>query len=282
MTTTLRPTGPEERLADGARTRSYEVRVNGAAAGAVELSARETGGVRHGRIERLEVAEPHRRAGRGTVAALAAEEALRAWDCTRAEVRLRPDAEPALRLAAALGYTELSRNMVKPLDGGPADGTAARPGTVLRPLAEEEYPQWLAGEREGFVAAMAERGVRREQALAHAESAFGRLLPDGPRSADTALRLMLVDGERAGSLWVSTADGLPDDSDGYVFAVEVDQRFRGRGLGRVLMLDAESMTRAAGGASLGLHVFSGNTPALRLYESLGYRVTWLNQVKQLG
>ncbi|MFE7426818.1 GNAT family N-acetyltransferase, partial [Streptomyces sp. NPDC057545] len=48
-----------------------------------------------------------------------------------------------------------------------------------------------------------------------------------------------------------------------------------------LMLRAEHITLDAGARSLGLHVFAANTPALRLYESLGYRTTRHHLTKPL-
>lgn len=47
------------------------------------------------------------------------------------------------------------------------------------------------------------------------------------------------------------------------------------------MLLAEDTTRACGADRLGLHVFASNTPALRLYESLGYTTTRYNLAKAL-
>ncbi len=67
----------------------------------------------------------------------------------------------------------------------------------------------------------------------------------------------------------------------YVFDVEVDERFRGRGFGRALMIQAERLALASGDTRLGLHVVTANTPALRLYESLGYEPTRYNLTKPL-
>jgi ribosomal protein S18 acetylase RimI-like enzyme len=47
------------------------------------------------------------------------------------------------------------------------------------------------------------------------------------------------------------------------------------------MLLAERAALADGMDTIGLHVFADNTPALRLYESLAYRVTTYNLYKQL-
>ncbi|MFD7833497.1 GNAT family N-acetyltransferase, partial [Kitasatospora sp. NPDC059803] len=48
---------------------------------------------------------------------------------------------------------------------------------------------------------------------------------------------------------------------------------RPRPHGRTLMLLAERECLAAGVRDLGLNVFAGNEVAIRLYASLGYRVT---------
>ncbi len=55
--------------------------------------------------------------------------------------------------------------------------------------------------------------------------------------------------------------------------VEVSPAHRGRGHGRTLMLLAERECLAAGVRNLGLNVFADNAVAVRLYGSLGYRVT---------
>ncbi|CAM5657773.1 N-acetyltransferase OS=Streptomyces antimycoticus OX=68175 GN=SSPO_023780 PE=4 SV=1 [Streptomyces antimycoticus] len=47
------------------------------------------------------------------------------------------------------------------------------------------------------------------------------------------------------------------------------------------MLAAERASLEHGARSLGLHVFGGNTPALRLYESLGYEPTEYQLYKPL-
>ena len=115
MTTTLRPTGPEQRTDDGGRARSYEVCVNGRPVGALDLATDDRLGPEVGRIERLDIDEPDRHRGRGTVAALAAEEVLRGWGCTQVAVSIPAQATTGLGLAGALGYAERGRNMVKEL-----------------------------------------------------------------------------------------------------------------------------------------------------------------------
>jgi putative acetyltransferase len=50
----------------------------------------------------------------------------------------------------------------------------------------------------------------------------------------------------------------------------VDERFRRRGIGRLLLDEAVTWARASGIHKLELHVFPWNEPALALYESYGF------------
>ncbi|MDT3399945.1 GNAT family N-acetyltransferase [Streptomyces sp. B1866] len=276
MTTTLRPTGPERRTDGGGRSRSYAVCVNSRPVGTVRLTTDVHWGTWAGRIENLAIDEPDRRRGRGTVAALAAEEVLRGWGCAQAVVSVPASAAPALSLAAALGYAQRGRTLVKELSGPvplPADSR-------VRPMGDAEYGPWLARERAGYVRDWRERGLTDEQAEARGEAGYAALY-QGPATPGAALRVLVHGGADVGTLWVALGGGLPDGVDAYVYAVEVAEEYRGRGHGRTLMLVAEREALAAGARTLGLHVFAGYTPAERLYASLGYRATDVHLHKPL-
>ncbi len=66
MTTTLRPSGPLQQSADGARSRPYEIRVNSRRVGALLLACDTPFGPAVGEIRDLEVDAPDRRRGRAT------------------------------------------------------------------------------------------------------------------------------------------------------------------------------------------------------------------------
>lgn len=269
VTTTLRPTAPEQRTDGGGRARSYEVCVNSRPVGSVRLATDARLGPEAGRIERLDIDEAERHRGRGTVAALAAEEVLRGWGCAQLVVSVPAPATTALGLAAALGYRERGRNMLKRLTEPPE----LPQGSAIRPLAEADYAAWYAHERAGYIANLLERGLTRQQADTKADTDYGTLLPQGPATPGALLRVLAHGGTDVGTVWVALRTGEPDAAErgeAYVYAVEVAEEYRGRGHGRTLMLAAERATLAHRARSLGLHVFGGNTPALRLYESLGY------------
>ncbi|MFF1512122.1 GNAT family N-acetyltransferase [Streptomyces sp. NPDC058326] len=278
MTTTLRPAGPLQQTPDGGRSRTYDVCVNSRRVGSVHLSTDPGFGAASGVISRLGVDEPDRGRGRGTVAALASEEVLRNWGCAEVQISVPADAGAALRMARSLGYTERSRNMVKEL---PAEPPALPEGVEVRPMTEAEYSGWEARAKEGFARSWIDRGVPEDQARTKAENSHRTYLPEGLATPGVAIHVVVREGRAAGHLWTGRIELEPGRWAGFVYDIEVDEEQRGRGYGRALMLLAERVAREAGETLLGLHVFAGNTPAIRLYESLGYRTTYVNSAKVL-
>ncbi|ARZ71068.1 acetyltransferase [Streptomyces albireticuli] len=280
MTTTLRPTAPEQRTPDGGRARSYEVCVNSRPVGRIDLATDARFGSRVGRITHLRIDPRDRHRGRGTVAALAAEEVLRGWGCRRVEISVGAAQRVALGLAGALGYVERNRNMAKTLTAAPR----LPEGTDGRPMTADEFTAWERHAKEAYAQDWARRGVPPEQARAKAEADHRGALPDGLATPGALLSVLTHAGEPVGTLWVTlraASDADPGDPGAYVYDIEVAEAHRGHGHGRSLMLLAEGQALRAGETRLGLNVFAGNTPALRLYESLGYRPTEFHLYKAL-
>ncbi|WP_171990823.1 N-acetyltransferase [Streptomyces sp. JHA26] len=273
MTTTLRPTEPLQRAADGSRSRRYRVCVNSRPVGAVHLGTSPAFGDSVAVIHDLRIDEPDRRRGRGTVAALAAEEVARSWGCRQIQVSITGGDEAGPRLAGALGYVLRTRGMVKPLDGTPP---ALPAGSSARPMTPEEFGVWQARQSEQYARTWMEQGVPEPEARAKARNDHRTLLPQGLDTENTLFSVVQHDGDRVGILWLA----LREDR-AYVFDVETDAVHRGRGHGRTLMLLAEVQALAAGRRLVGLNVFVGNTPAERLYASLGYETVRRSYYKPL-
>lgn len=280
MTTTLRPLGPERSRSDGGRERNFEVRVNGRTVGGLVVLASGRPGPRIGGIRELSIDRPDRRRGRGTVAVLAAEEVLRSWDCVRADIAVPegPDEQAGLGLAGTLGYTLRGLTMRKTL---PAEPPALPEGSTGRPMSEDEFGPWLAAEREGYVASQIAVGMTPEQARVRSEADHAAALPAGLDTPGAVISRLESGGVPVGAVWVNTR--MPDTGEppAWVFMVAVDEPHRGRGHGRSLMLLAERECVTRGVGELGLHVFAGNTPAVSLYRSLGYRTYRSLLYKQL-
>ncbi|MFI1283523.1 GNAT family N-acetyltransferase [Streptomyces sp. NPDC020858] len=279
MTTTLRPAQPLQQHDDGTRSRAYEVRVNSRHVGTLDLATRSAAQPAMGVIRDLWIDEPDRRRGRGTVAALAAEEVLRSWRCTGVAVSVPADAEPALRMATALGYRVTGRIMVKEL---PAEPPALPAGSTGRPMTGAEFDAWLEPAVVEYGRRLVAPGMTAEQGVAASRAEHAVMLPAGRDTPGAAFHVVETpQGGVVGSVWVGERDVPGLGRIPYVYDVQVAPEHRGRGHGRTLMLLAEHGALAAGARHLGLHVVEGNTPARRLYESLGYRDTTVNAVKEL-
>ncbi len=61
------------------------------------------------------------------------------------------------------------------------------------------------------------------------------------------------------------------DGSYYVMALAVYPEFRGSGIGKRLMAEAESAAKANNFKEMSLNVFAENQTAIRLYEALGYK-----------
>ncbi|MGW0580945.1 GNAT family N-acetyltransferase [Streptomyces sp. NPDC002920] len=273
MTTTLRPTEPLQRAADGTLSRHYQVCVNSRPVGAVRLTTDAAFGPAVAHIGDLHIEEPDRGRGRGTVAALAAEEVARGWGCRQVEIRVPGDAEAALRLATALGYVHRNRGMEKRLGTEPP---ALPEGSRVRPLTEDEYGPWQDRGITGYAQDWIDRGIPEAGARAKSRQDHARSLTQGLATENTLISVLEHEGTPVGDLWVTF---IGDKA--FVYNIEVYEEQRGRGHGRSLMLLAEAQTIAAGRQVLGLNVFAGNTPAERLYESLGYVSVGYSMYKNL-
>ncbi|GGU95871.1 N-acetyltransferase [Streptomyces filipinensis] len=273
MTTTLRPVEPLQRHADGTCSRRYQVCVNSRPVGEIHLGTSPSLGDSVACVIELWIAEPDRRRGRGTVAALAAEEVARGWGCTQIETRVPAPADVALRLFGALGYTPRNRGMEKRLGTTPPE---LPPGSTGRPMSRADFDAWQEHESERYARTWMERGLPEAVARAKARHDHERLLPHGLATDGMLFSVLEHRGDPVGTLWLSLEDGKA-----FVFDVETAAAHRGRGHGRTLMLLAERQAIEAGRPVLGLNVFAGNTPAERLYESLGYETTAHSLAKPL-
>ncbi len=273
MTTTLRPTEPLQRGADGALSRHYTVCVNSRPVGAIHLATHPAFGAAVAQIRDLRIDEPDRRRGRGTVAALAAEEVARGWGCGQLEIRVPADAGPALRLATTLGYVHRNRGMEKPLG---ADAPELPAGSRGRPMTEAEFRLWAERGITEYAGDWSTRGVPEAEARARSRTEHEKLVQRGLATPEALYSVLEHDGVRVGVLWVEFIDAKA-----MVYDVETEEAFRGRGHGRSLMLLAEAQAIASGRRVLGLNVFAGNTPAERLYESLGYVTVGYSMYKSL-
>jgi ribosomal protein S18 acetylase RimI-like enzyme len=118
-------------------------------------------------------------------------------------------------------------------------------------------------------------------ALERSKEAIEHLLPNGLHTESHHF-YTANDAEKdipVGHVWIRVEPG--EDRRGFIFAVFIEEGFRGRGFGRAMMEALEAKARRMKISSLALHVFAYNDVAIHLYESLGYDTKSLNMVKKI-
>lgn len=137
----------------------------------------------------------------------------------------------------------------------------------LRELHDDELPEWLDTARRFYVGDLVRHaGMTSAEAEEKARRDHEALFPDGrPKEGQHLFALEDDRGEAIGRLFFATRPGGV-----WLYEIELDERFRGRGLGREAMLAFEERARELGAEKVTLNVFGGNDVARSLYRSLGY------------
>lgn len=141
-------------------------------------------------------------------------------------------------------------------------------------MTADRFAAFLDHVRVDYANQIIRSGASREAAVAKTEADLAALLPEGfATPGHLFLTATDVEEGEVGVLWLAVPPVPAEPDSAWIYGMEVDERHRGRGYGRALMLAAEDECRRRGLTSLGLNVFGGNDVAIRLYDSLGYAVT---------
>ena len=101
--------------------------------------------------------------------------------------------------------------------------------------------------------------------------------------ADTAALVADADGAVIGMIGVQLARSFEFDGvQGRIVALAVDDAHRGRGIGRRLVEAGEAWSGARGAVKMMVNTASHRAAAHAFYGSLGYEMTGLRFVKQIG
>ncbi|MDJ0394007.1 GNAT family N-acetyltransferase [Rhodococcus sp. G-MC3] len=152
---------------------------------------------------------------------------------------------------------------------------------TLVPMNSERIARWLALGRAQYIDERMGAGETRAEAEANAEASYNTTFPDGRATPSQKIFDVHDDGHVVGQLWIAPRHDA-EPAHWWVWEIEIDEEFRGRGFGRATMLLAEEQARSEGASSLGLNVFGGNAVARGLYASMDYRETSIQMRKDLS
>ncbi|HEV3212546.1 MAG TPA: GNAT family N-acetyltransferase [Acidimicrobiales bacterium] len=145
---------------------------------------------------------------------------------------------------------------------------------------QDELVHWIPAMIAGYVEQRIGAGESRESAWTNAEAQREQLFPGGTIAEGQHVMNLVLDGRPIGVLWMGRPLNGSDDT-WFVFYVEVEEPYRGQGLGRAAMEAAEAWSKAHGGQRIALNVFGPNLVARSLYDSLGYQVMATSMFKDL-
>ena len=141
----------------------------------------------------------------------------------------------------------------------------------LRPVGDDEVASFIASTRDGYALSMVkDAGMAEAEAHEKAERDFALLVRDGRPVEGQQLFIVEDTGtrERVGRVWLG--ERFAGQPIGFLYDIQIEERFRGCGLGREAMLLVEQEARRRGFVEIRLNVFGGNETARSLYSSLQY------------
>lgn len=126
------------------------------------------------------------------------------------------------------------------------------------------------------------RDVGAEEGKRLASESFRSLFPEWRvDSPDQFVFNVIDDQSRVGFLHFGIKRDRPEPYV-YIWDISIDAKFRGKGYGKQVMLAAESKAVELGLKKIRLNVFGHNTPAVHLYERIGYQPESIAMEKSVG
>ena len=152
----------------------------------------------------------------------------------------------------------------------------------MRPMTAEERTTWIAESQDDYVARRAKAGEPEEVARRTVEEQHASYFPDGRPAPGHELMVFEDGGARVGRVWVGPHPMHPDAPEAaWVYNIEIDEPFRGRGFGRAGLAAVEAHLSRAGVVEVGLNVFGDNHAARQLYTTSGYDEYAITMEKKL-
>lgn len=148
---------------------------------------------------------------------------------------------------------------------------------ALRRVAAAERADWVHASFRFYVTDLIEHaGLTRDEAEAKARLDQADMLAGREPGPDQHLYWIEEDERVVGRLWFAERDAHV-----WLYQVDIDEKQRGRGLGREAMRLFEDEVRWLRAAEIWLNVNGGNVVARSLYSSLGYGEASVHMSKKL-
>ena len=152
----------------------------------------------------------------------------------------------------------------------------------LKPMDDARYVKFERNSIAEYAQSNIDSGKWDEsEATRKSEQDYASLLPDGLNTENHYILDICFDEQPVGALWVhlDCESAVPV---AYIYDIELEPGQRGKGLGKQAMRQLEQWCLEREVSRIALNVFAFNTPAIALYEALGYRTTNFKMQKDLS
>lgn len=148
---------------------------------------------------------------------------------------------------------------------------------TLQPMSDAYFTVWCPRTWASYREELLRSGLSEAAADENVAQNVAVTMPDGVLTVGQYVFEVRDEDVTVGAVWLAQRG-----HEWFIYDIEVDEAFQGRGFGREAMRRIEEFVRAQGGTAIGLSVFGFNDRAQRLYLSEGYEVTRLSMQKRLG
>ena len=152
---------------------------------------------------------------------------------------------------------------------------------TLRTISEASREIFFSKTWEEYRVELLGAGFTNEQADTNIDQNRSQIFTDGVLNDDQHIFDVFNERERVGTLWLASKEST-SAGEWFIYDIVIEAAYRGKGLGKELMLAAEEFVKSNGGTILALNVFGPNTVARNLYESLDYKITRIGMKKHLS
>lgn len=151
---------------------------------------------------------------------------------------------------------------------------------TLMPMSTSELESWLPQNLDNYLDEVVASGEEISAAKQNLKANKDALFPEGTPAKGQHFLNILDQDVAVGTIWLREPQ-IESSGAWYIYNIEIEKRFRGKGYGRRTMEEAENWVRTRGGTRLALNVFGHNVVARSLYDSLGFRTQATRMFKDL-
>lgn len=153
----------------------------------------------------------------------------------------------------------------------------------LVPMTQEIYDPYIENLLQDYSQEHVKTGNwKPEEALDRAREQVAQLLPDGPRTENQYLYSLHDEeiDENVGVLWFAVRS-QGHKSEAFIYDIVIFEDHRRQGYATSALAALEAKVLELGVYKISLHVFGHNSPAISLYEKIGYEPTNIMMTKEL-